>query len=215
MRRRVVATSLAFFYSVFLVIGCSKHAPFSPSIDNIPVIISMTASPEILQPNANSVMNVSATDADSEKLTYSWTGSAGIITGDGNIVNWKAPIADGVYSVSVSVSDGRGGVATQTKSITVETPIIPPPLNNDPVIFVVSANPTSIPLGSTSELTVAATDPDGDTLHYSWSGLGIPPNLDFPSITMGGCCIASHTINIIVSDGKGGTASGSVTVDVY
>ena len=42
-------------------------------------------------------------------LTYTWTKTEGIISGSGSIVTWTAPATAGTYTITCSVSDGKGG----------------------------------------------------------------------------------------------------------
>lgn len=65
-------------------------------------------------------MTVMATDADGDALTYTYLPTGGAITGTGQTVSWTAPSAGGAYSVAVTVSDGKGGQATGTGSLTVQ-----------------------------------------------------------------------------------------------
>lgn len=71
--------------------------------------------------NANGIASVAvvASDPDNDPLTYSYTVTGGAITGSGAAVSWTAPSAPGAHSVTVTVSDGKGGSATGNGALTV------------------------------------------------------------------------------------------------
>jgi hypothetical protein len=50
-------------------------------------------------------------DPDGDKLTYLWRATGGKITGEGSTVGWTSPGVSGDYTLTVVVSDGRGGNA--------------------------------------------------------------------------------------------------------
>jgi hypothetical protein len=52
-----------------------------------------------------------AEDPDGDELNYVWSATDGTVKGEGAIVEWIAPSAGGDYTVTVIVSDGRGGEA--------------------------------------------------------------------------------------------------------
>jgi len=54
-----------------------------------------------------------AWDEDNDNLTYEWSSSEGNIVGNGSQVTWIAPSIDSTAMITVTVSDGGGGVATQ------------------------------------------------------------------------------------------------------
>ena len=62
-----------------------------------------------------------AKDADSDNLTYLWKADAGQISGSGPSVLWMPPGKMGTYPITLLVTDGKGGVATENISIRVVT----------------------------------------------------------------------------------------------
>jgi hypothetical protein len=91
--------------------------------NNPPVITSLTANPATVSPGDDSTITCIATDADSDQLTYTWTGTGGAITGNGSSVILTAPATPGSCSINVVVSDGRGGTDTRGVAVTVATAI--------------------------------------------------------------------------------------------
>ncbi len=87
--------------------------------------------------------------------------------------------------------------------------------NEAPVITSLTANPVSVVPGETSNITCVASDPDDDTLTYSWtatggtiSGVGSTVTWIAPSVA------GTFTISVTVDDGEGGTDTGTVSVPV-
>ncbi|MGB2798957.1 MAG: DNRLRE domain-containing protein [Dehalococcoidia bacterium] len=90
--------------------------------------------------------------------------------------------------------------------------------NSPPQIISVSADPVNLAPGEISTLTCVASDPDGDTLTYSWrySGPCEAAILETGSTvdwTVAGA-LGTYTVTVTVNDGKGGTAEGSCYVTV-
>jgi outer membrane protein OmpA-like peptidoglycan-associated protein len=91
----------------------------------------------------------------------------------------------------------------------------PPPANNNPTVNCEIERATVSP-GETVRVRAAASDPDGDTLTYEWSAsqgriVGTGPQVTFDSTGMRPG--SSATITVRVSDGRGGTASSTCTVN--
>ena len=195
--------------------------------NKLPVINSLTASPETIEPGASTTITCVATDPEGDPLTYRWFNADGnrgflegtgnavvlpppnlIIEGSGNVVTWTAPINPGEYVVAVNVRDPRYGDVTETITITVAQ-------NKPPVITRLSARPTTVLVDHSVIITCVASDPEGDPLTYSWSATNgsISGTGDVVTWTAPGR-IAYSNIEVTVSDGRGKTATRSVTVQV-
>ena len=116
------------------------------------------------------VYTASAVDPDDDPLTFDLvTGASGMIlvdsqppTPNSQLVEWIPTSAQmGTNSVTLRVSDGRGGTATQAYIVTV----LPDPSNHPPVI--ISQPVTNALIGQTYTYDVDAIDPDNDILTYS------------------------------------------------
>ena len=172
-----------------------------------PAISSLTATPATVNSGGSAAIGCTASDPDGDTFTYSWTYTGGSISGTASTVTWTAPSAFGIYIVTVIVSDGKGGTAKQSVSIAVT--------NNNPQISGLTATPASVITGGNSSIHCTASDPDGDTLVFSWtytggsiSGTGSTVTWRAPSTA------GTYTVTAIVSDGKGGTATRSVSITV-
>ena len=79
-----------------------------------------------------------------------------------------------------------------------------------------SCDACAVPRGGKARLTARASDPDGDELTYAWSA----PKGTFNGVTDGAATRwrapsdgGPVTVRVEVSDGRGGSASGTVTVE--
>ncbi|MEO8216508.1 MAG: putative Ig domain-containing protein [Acidobacteriota bacterium] len=155
-------------------------------------------------------LQVSANDPDGDPITFSATSlPQGLsIAGNGLIsgtIGYSAA-ASSPYTVQVSASDGRGGTDTKSFSWTITN------TNRPPTLTAPAAQSSTE--GSTVSLQLSASDPDGDTLTSSASGL--PPGLTISSSGLIGGTVAAnasnsspYSVQVTVSDGKGGSDSKS------
>ncbi len=172
---------------------------------------------------------VAATDADRHTLTYSLGGTdAASFSIDSTTGQLRTNISldfetKSSYSVTITVSDG-----TDTATIDVTIIVSNVPENSAPVFSVfiegvsvsrtVAENTASgVDIGS----AISATDADGDTLTYTLGGtdasafsidsttgqLKTKAALDYETKS-------SYTVTVSVSDGKGGSDTISVTINV-
>ena len=158
-------------------------------------------------------LTVSATDPDGDPLTFSATGlPAGLVISPAGAISGTPTTAAAAVTVTVTVNDGRGGTTNADFQLTVQGAA-----NRNPTIT--APGPQTATVGQTFNLNLAssATDPDGDSLTFSATGL--PPGI---AITAAGSVSGSattatgspFTVAITVNDGKGGTASATFQLTV-
>ncbi|MGE5708166.1 MAG: hypothetical protein ACM3YO_07515, partial [Bacteroidota bacterium] len=59
-------------------------------------------------------------------LKYTWTATGGTLsTNVGRMVSWIPPARAGIYTILVSISDGKGGTAEGAQNVIVRTSGIP------------------------------------------------------------------------------------------
>lgn len=87
--------------------------------NNPPEITSLAASHSTVFLNERSTLTCTARDPDGDTLTYSWSATGGTISGSGQGATWTAPNSIGTYTITCTVSDGRGGTAQRSVSINV------------------------------------------------------------------------------------------------
>lgn len=91
-----------------------------PEINDAPEITAIQKSAAYLAPNETLQLTCVAADANNDPLTFAWSGTGGIFNGNGNTVNWTAPASEGVFQVTVKVSDDEGLFAQATTTILVK-----------------------------------------------------------------------------------------------
>ena len=88
--------------------------------------------------------------------------------------------------------------------------------NRPPEINSITTDPVFITVGTTTNITIDASDPDGDALSYSWTvALGdIIGSGNKVKYTAAYCCVGVNTIHIEVKDSKGASVKGTIDIEV-
>jgi hypothetical protein len=139
-----------------------------------PTLGPVTTTHVSLDEGSAASFSVVASDPDGDALTYSWSQSpfspiGTFVDGSGAILSWTAPFLsrDTTFLLKVTVSDGKGGSTQGTVAVAVANV---PALNQEPSVDPeIPLDPEPIIAGKTVPLFIAARDPDGDPLTYSWT----------------------------------------------
>jgi len=75
---------------------------------------------KVLQGKAYEIECV-ASDPDGDELLFEWSTDGGGVSGEGAVATWTAPLRGGEVTVTVTVSDGRGGVTSASVIFAVVT----------------------------------------------------------------------------------------------
>ncbi|MEP6646227.1 MAG: LamG-like jellyroll fold domain-containing protein [Saprospiraceae bacterium] len=81
-------------------------------INLIPQIEKLTPTSRYTHPGGTIHIVADVTDGNNDPINYAWNVSGGNINGTGNEIDWVAPNTEGVYTLQLMVSDGRGGTAS-------------------------------------------------------------------------------------------------------
>ncbi len=77
-------------------------------INKAPVIESLAASSRYIYTNGTVLIQCNASDENGDMISYIWTSTSGSINGIGSNISWMAPSAEGIYTINVTVDDGKG-----------------------------------------------------------------------------------------------------------
>ena len=186
------------------------------SFDEVTVIVTSSTTltylgPSILQASGSNLIRVGVAQGGNPA-----GGAALVVTVNGTAFQ---ATSDGTGEASVDV----GAVAGPTATITIDyagaacgaaTLTVTKTVNRWPTVS--PSAPSSVFVDATCTASVAlmanASDLDGDPLTYLWSEAGV--TLSTQAVPTVSLAPGLHTIDLTVADGKGGSATGSVAIDV-
>ena len=91
-------------------------------INIAPEIIEFTASSRYTTPGGTISLKALVTDQNHDPIDYTWTATQGDIIGSDDLADWLAPPEEGITTVRLVVSDGRGGTSTVSTTLIVLDP---------------------------------------------------------------------------------------------
>lgn len=190
----------------------TQQATYTISVINNPPQITIMDVPSSAHISETINFTAEASDQDNDALTFLWSDNCGGTFSDSTAQSpsWTAPDTKVICNITLTVSDGYDQTQL-TKAISVG--------NNPPEITSFNV-PDTANLGETVTLSIDATDPDGDSLSYSWYINNVlvsnDSSFDWTPDTNG-----SIEIKVVVSDGfdtteelKTVTVSGQTGIDV-
>ena len=143
-----------------------------------------------------------SSDPDGDTLTYSWDfgdGSPPVTTENAS----HTYTAAGAKTVTLTVDDGKGHTDT-------DTVIVNPKENAAPTATITDASCTHL---SCSFKGGTSSDPDGDTLTYSWDFGDETAAVEGADASHTYATSGARTVTLTVSDGKGHTDTDTVTAN--
>ncbi len=183
-----------------------------PASANQPPVISSTPRVTAVA-GALYEYQVIASDRDGDPLAYALASApAGMVISATGKVEWTVPAGmAGTEAVEILVSDGRGGEAVQAYAIGIGITANRPPLINSTPVATATA-------GATYRYQLLASDPDGDTLHYTVStqepGIAIDAATGLLAWPVPAGAAGQAGLTVQVTDGKGGVASQTYAIGV-
>jgi len=187
-----------------------------------PIIVSLTADTDWIEPSNSCQLECEVKDFDGDKLSYEWSADGGDISNEGSAATWTAPETTGLCNIAIVVIDGHGEEDTALLAIAVA--LNPPPIIE--TLVVTSEQPKYVKRGEenpdrykilkskTCEIECVVVNAS-DELTYGWacgggeiSGEGSVVTWIAPSDR------DTVTIAVTVSDAEGNVASKNIVFEV-
>jgi hypothetical protein len=89
-------------------------------INDAPQILEIQKSVAFVAPGGTLQITCIASDGNNDPLTYVWSATGGSFNGTGAVVDWTAPATEGIFDLSVKVSDDEGLSAQQSVKVLVK-----------------------------------------------------------------------------------------------
>jgi PKD domain len=155
----------------------------------------------------------SASGGSGSYRSYHWSessGSLGCVLGSGASITCT-PTAMGTFTVSVNVTDSRGGTSASMSSAAIVVSL-------DPTVTTPTANRSSVDIGQSVEFSTTGSGGSGG-LSYTWSGLpkGCPTVTTATVLCTPTTVMTAGPVRVSVIDSNGFTASspGSLSFTVF
>ncbi len=200
-----------------------------PFQNEAPIISSLVTSATSMPASTSISLVASVRDPNpGDTLTYAWTSTAGtFLAAAAASTSWTAPATTGIQELTFTVTDSGGLSSSVSLAVNViqaggqgdaRLSII---FNSSPVVASISASPTRVAPGRQTAVSAIASDPDGDSLSYSWSATcagawlnATAQSAEFtPSSVPVGAC-NNCQLRVSVADGRGGQTTGTVALCV-
>jgi hypothetical protein len=185
-------------------------------INDPPVITDYTPKANLTVAEGGTMQfKVVATDVDTAAnlIRYKWTVDGALMGTVINSFNYTPNFEmAGIHNVTVFVNDTQVQVAYKWANVTV-TNVNRPPSTTSVKINEPKANTTFTKGKAVTFQAATATDPDKDTMTYTWydNGVKIGEN---QTISYKFTKKGSHDVKLVVTDGKGGSTESIVKVNV-
>ena len=186
----------------------SETITISVTDKNLSPVLSAIGDQTVSEGNALN-LTLSASDPDGDSVTYSVSGNASGSSLSGSNFNWTPTLdQSGTYAITFTANDSNGGSDSETIHITVTN-------TNQPPILTLIGDQTVLE-GSALNLTLSATDEDGDNLTYSISNTPSGSSLSGNTFswTPTNAQSGSYTVTFAVDDGVGNSDSETITIMV-
>ena len=186
--------------------------PQPSELENTAPVIHILKAPKQVAPSSSSQISCVATSENDDALSYEWSATGGQIQGEADSIVWIAPETAGDCTVTVVVTDGKGGQATNLVTV-----IVALEANRPSLVHSITCEDCSGGAIRWTEYRIKcdASDPEGDELHYAWSVTfgkieGEGPNVAWLTYGRYGDAI----VKVVVTDDKGNEAEGHLAINI-
>ncbi len=112
-----------------------------------PPTISCSVSPSTIKPGDTATITSVGVSPQNRPLTYSYTASAGTVTGSGTTAEYSSAGAPtGAVGITCNVSDDKGHTASSSTSLTITAPYVPPAPKTQALCSISFANDPKRPM---------------------------------------------------------------------
>jgi len=134
----------------------------------LPVRIkALAAGQKTIQSKDSTLVYATAVDPDAGVIDYTWSTTNGYFTGTGKTITWHARDTTGPVSIRLIVTDAQANKDTAIIDLIVVSKI-----NIAPFISDIQKSAAFVSSGGTVQLTCLASDPNNDSLTYTWTANG-------------------------------------------
>lgn len=184
------------------------ETPATAEPNRPPEIAGLTVASDRIEPFSMCDIQCDAIDPDGDELSYEWTVSDGDIFGTGAAIEWGSPVAEGLYRVSVTVTDGRGGSADYSVPLRVKS-------NAVPVLASLTADADFVFAGNSIRLSCEVADADGDAVSLEWTATGGELFGEGPAVIwMAPEVDDVYWVTVVARDTYGGEATRALPISV-
>ncbi|MGE6759496.1 kelch repeat-containing protein [Corallococcus interemptor] len=197
-----------------------------PPFDNaVPIINSVVASISTVAPGGTVQFTADVTDTAGDTLTFDWSADAGTLSAPTTSATaWTAPETEGVFRITLKVTDSYGASSVMSFSFTVTSgqgsAVLTASLNTWPRVTNIALADPRVEMNKPAQLTASVVESDGDPLSFQWTAACpgswtnatsatatfIPGHYPFPSEAP---CVRCP-VTVTVTDGRGGVAQGTL-----
>ncbi|WP_225414130.1 PKD domain-containing protein [Stigmatella hybrida] len=204
-----------------------QAAPSTPFTNTAPIINWLSASRYQLEPGSPLNLAAAATDPNpGNTLTFKWTANGGTFSSSTSLTTtWTAPATEDSYTLNLTVTDNHSAsnttsfVVRVTQAAALGGANIKVAFNTWPEVKGVNASPARLEAGTASRLSSTVTDNDADALTYAWTtncqGTFSDAQIPNPIFNLTSENGTNCTLTLTVSDGRGGSGVGSLTIQTY
>jgi hypothetical protein len=186
------------------------------SVTNRNPVFNQLPSDLTLNVGANQTVTLSFSDPDGDSVTFdvaSGNNGVAVVTPATTVSFSVSAISTGSAVIQVNLSDGRGGTAQASFTVTVTGGA-----NQNPV-FNIFPTPISVTQGDNTLVILQFSDPDGDAVSFTAQtgnpAIATTSKIDNTSFLVQGVSGGQTSVTIVLNDGRGGTAEATVAVTVF
>ena len=215
--------------TTLVAITLQQVNPPPPFENEAPLTDSLVASSTTVAMGGSISLVATAHDPNpGDSLSYAWSSTAGTFSAPPALsTSWTAPATSGIQTLTFTVTDNGGLVSTVTLAVNVTVAggegeaRLDISFNSAPIVTAMSASPTQVAVERMTSVSVVASDPDGDSLSYSWRATcagswanATSNSTEFTPLELPAGECNNCRLTVSVTDGRGGQTTGTVALCV-